>query len=92
MAKKKLVLKRKVEKGLSKLPQSIRSALFLLLKEIEEVGVVRGNWPNYSKLSKTKHHCHLKRGRPTYVACWEEIKERNCIEVYYVGTHEKAPY
>lgn len=55
------------------------------------------DWPNYSKLhgkkGKDRRHCHLQKGRPTYVCCWEVInKERKIIEVYYVGTHEKAPY
>jgi hypothetical protein len=37
--------------------------------------------------------CHLKRGRPTYVAMWRELKaEERTIEVIYAGTHEKAPY
>jgi hypothetical protein len=40
-----------------------------------------------------KRHCHLIKGRPTYVACWEVKDPKNKIlEVYYVGTHEKAPY
>ena len=67
-------------------------AFVALVREIEEKGPVRGNWPNYGKLSdKVRHHCHLKKGKPTYVACWEE-KGKEEIEVYYVGTHEKAPY
>jgi hypothetical protein len=36
--------------------------------------------------------CHLKKGRPTYVACWTVDKKNKVIEVYYAGTHEKAPY
>ena len=80
----------KVQKALDGLPQSVRSAFYTLAREIEEAGPVRGNWQNYGKLSKAKHHCHLKKGRPTYVACWEETGKK--IEVYYVGTHEKAPY
>lgn len=66
--------------------------LAALISEIEKRGPVRGNWKNYSKLSPTKHHCHLKAGKPTYVACWEEKNGTIEIEVYYVGTHEKAPY
>jgi hypothetical protein len=38
-------------------------------------------------------HCHLRKGRPTYVACWRIIdKKTKQIEVYYVGSHEGAPY
>jgi hypothetical protein len=54
---------------------------------------VRGNWPHYSKLSETKHHCHIKKGKPTYVAVWREDKGQiRLVEVIYAGTHEKAPY
>jgi hypothetical protein len=64
----------------------------LLLTELEEYGPVRRNWPNYGKLSRTRHYCHLKKGRPTYVAVREERDRRQrLLEVTYVGTHEKAP-
>ena len=57
------------------------------------IGPVAGNWPNYGKLDDNRHHCHLKKGRPTYVAVWWEVRqEKQTIEVAYVGTHEKAPY
>lgn len=59
---------------------------------IEFSGPVRGNWPNYSKLADGRHHCHLKKGKPTYVAVWSEDKATVTVEVIYVGTHEKAPY
>lgn len=75
------------------LPQPVQDLLRLLLTELERQGPVRGNWPNYGKLSRTRHHCHLKKGRPTYVAVWEEHGRRQrLIEVIYAGTHEKAPY
>ena len=92
MRKRRTVtLSKRVNKGLEKLPEKVKMAFFTLAREIEERGPVRGNWPNYGKLaSKTQHHCHIKKGRPIYVACWEE-KDKE-IEVYYVGTHEKAPY
>lgn len=64
-----------------------------LVVDIQCNGPVRGNWKNYGKLGPEDHHCHLKRGRPTYVACWKVInRNSNIVEVYYVGTHEKAPY
>jgi mRNA-degrading endonuclease RelE of RelBE toxin-antitoxin system len=35
----------------------------------------------------------LMKGKPTYVAVWEEQnKEIKLVEVIYAGTHEKAPY
>ena len=55
-------------------------------------GPVRGNWPHYSSLGPGRHHCHLKKGRPTYVAVWEvRDREQRIVEVTYVGTHERAP-
>ena len=61
--------------------------------DITDRGPVRGDWPNFSKLGKNTYHCHLKKGKPTYVACWRMLdKSKKVIEVYYVGTHEKAPY
>jgi len=53
------------------------------------VGEASGNRCLYPEL----HHCHLKKGRPTYIAVWEiNDKEIKLVEVTYVGTHEKAPY
>ena len=46
-------------------------------------------WKNYSKLGKNKYHCHLNY---RHVACWTAEKETITIEVYYVGSREKAPY
>ncbi|MCB9253004.1 MAG: cytotoxic translational repressor of toxin-antitoxin stability system [Flavobacteriales bacterium] len=86
-------LTKKVAKAIPKLPKPVRQSLFVLLGEIESSGPVRGNWKNYSKLGQDIHHCHLKKGQPTYVAVWEVTdKEIKLIEVIYVGSHEKAPY
>jgi mRNA-degrading endonuclease RelE of RelBE toxin-antitoxin system len=63
-------IKKKVLKKLSKLPQLINQKLAVLILELEELGPVRGNWANYSKLEANKHHYHLSN---SYVACWEEI-------------------
>jgi mRNA-degrading endonuclease RelE of RelBE toxin-antitoxin system len=85
-------LHKDVQKQLVGLPLQVRNALLRLLSEIEVLGPVRGNWPNYSKLAGAKHHCHLKKGRPTYVAVWTEDKQTVTVEIIYAGTHEKAPY
>lgn len=85
----------KAAKQYRKIPETIRDAMDALALEIQVSGPVRGNWKNYSKLGATTHHCHLKSGHPTYVACWEVLskdKTVRLVEVYYVGTHEKAPY
>lgn len=72
------------------LSEKAESAFQLLLREIEESGPVRGNWPGFGKLRKNCYHCHLQKGRPTYVAVWRVAEKR--VEVTYAGTHEKADY
>ena len=83
----------KARKQKDKLPERVRALLFQLIRDIQTAGPVRGDWPNYSKLSGNEHHCHLKKGQPTYVAVWREVEGRiRFVEVMYAGTHEKAPY
>jgi len=69
--------------------------LRLLFVDLATQGPAVSSWPNYGKLQGIrgdKRHCHLQKGKPTYVCCWEVLdKKRKVIEVYYVGTHEKAP-
>ena len=78
------------------LSQRVQSALKLLIKDLHTKGPIAEKWPNYSKLkgfNGDKRHCHILKGKPTYVCCWEVLdKQVKLIEVYYVGTHEKAPY
>jgi hypothetical protein len=86
---------RKAAKQYGDLPSVVQDRLDALTAEIELSGPVRGNWKNYSKLEgrKWQHHCHIKTGKPTYVAVWEETDETvKLVEVVYAGTHEKAPY
>lgn len=84
---------KRVKKQAKRLPQRIRASLYILVSEIKEKGPVRGNWSNYSALGDNKHHCHLKKGHPTYVAVWEVVdKEIKLVEITYAGTHGKAPY
>jgi len=88
-----VAIKRKLRKQLAQLPKTVRASLVTLMKDIENYGPVRGNWPNYSRLSGNRHHCHLKKGQPTYVAVWEvKDMEIKLVEVIYAGTHEKASY
>jgi mRNA-degrading endonuclease RelE of RelBE toxin-antitoxin system len=84
---------RQVQKAQSRLPQAVVKAVAALALELATMGPIRGNWPNYGKLGPGRHHCHLKKGKPTYVAVWQEgDREIKLIEVIYVGTHQKAPY
>jgi mRNA-degrading endonuclease RelE of RelBE toxin-antitoxin system len=83
----------RVKRTLEKLPMPVQKAFEQLTFDLRAKGPVAGNWPNYGKLGDNQHHCHLKKGRPTYVSVWWEIKDADqTIEVTYVGTHEKAPY
>jgi hypothetical protein len=77
-----VTLSRKSDKQKSKLPQQVQSALLYLVHEIARCG-----------LGPKRHHCHIKKGKPTFVAVWEELDgEIRLVEITYVGTHEKAPY
>lgn len=86
-------IKIRAQKAIDNLPNRVRQALMLLVQDMEMNGPVRGNWPNYGKLAPHRHHCHLKKGHPTYVAIWEDSESGlQIIEVTYAGTHERAPY
>lgn len=86
-------LSKRAIKQVKKLPGNVKAILVALIREIEQGGPVRGNWPNYSKLGTTRHHCHLRKGKTTYVAIWQVIdRQIYLVEISYVGTHEKAPY
>lgn len=86
--------KKSTEKSIKKLPKRFQEILARLIKEIEILGPQRYNWPNFGKLKgrDDEYHCHLKKSRPTYVVCWKVEKNIIAVEIYYVGTHEKAPY
>ncbi len=79
-----------------KLPEEIADALLALWTELRLEGPVQPEWPHYGKLKGRKaeeYHCHLNKGRPTYVAVWKVLdKQIRLMEINYVGTHENAPY
>jgi mRNA-degrading endonuclease RelE of RelBE toxin-antitoxin system len=85
----------RAEKQARNLPPDVREILFALVLEITKLGPTRTFWPNYGNIKGKKdcYHCHLKKGKPTYVAVWKIIDKKNkLVEVRYVGTHEKADY
>ena len=87
----------KAAKQTRQLDERVLLALQVLIENIKRKGPAPGRyWHNYGKLRgkkrEDKRHCHLIKGNPTYVCCWEVNKIEKIIEVYYVGTHEKAPY
>lgn len=84
-----VVMKRKVEKEIDKLPDKIKIKMVSLIDDLSEKGPIQAKWPNYSKLSETEYHCHLSY---KWVACWRFEKGTIIIEVYYAGSRENAPY
>ena len=85
----------KARRNLTRIPSGVREAFQILLADLEYSGPIKNNWPRYGKISGWKdcYHCHLQKGRPTYVAVWRVIsRAEKIIEVIYVGTHEKARY
>ena len=87
--KYKVHIKKKVERGLSKLPTDVQKLLYLLVVDLQTDGPIQKSWRNYSSLRGDRYHCHLNY---RYVACWTCRKNEIVIEVYYVGSREKAPY
>lgn len=82
-------IRRKAEKNLARLPLEVRQLFFLLIEDLKFSGPVQKDWKNFSRLEGAKYHCHLNY---SYVACWSWEKNTIEIEVYYVGSREKAPY
>jgi mRNA-degrading endonuclease RelE of RelBE toxin-antitoxin system len=86
----------KAKRGYEKLNEDYQAVMYLLYSEIEKEGPYRTNWPNYGKLTGQKgekYHCHLDKKKPRYVACWEILAKKNqIVRIYYVGTHQGAPY
>ncbi|TVR57508.1 MAG: hypothetical protein EA426_12040 [Spirochaetaceae bacterium] len=82
-------IKRKTERGLRKLPSAVQKLFFLLVADLQADGPMQTTWQNFSGLGDDRYHCHLNY---RYVACWSCRKNEILIEVYYVGSREKAPY
>lgn len=89
----------RASKQKKKLPEKIRLQIDLLVREIEQLGPIRKNWTHFSSLAKRRgipansYHCHIKGGKPTYVVCWHVGNNKiKVVEIFYVGTHEDAPY
>ena len=91
-----VVFSSKAVKQRDRLPKRIADRLALLGYAIEADGPIQAAMPHFGKLRGWPgevYHCHLNKGRPTYVAVWSvEDRMVKLVEVVYVGTHEKAPY
>lgn len=82
-------IKKKILREVNKTPLWVQKKLALLAKDLRDTGPEQTKWQNYSKLGTTKYHCHLGS---SWVACWNHETNTIEIEVYYVGSREKAPY
>ena len=82
-------LKKKVAHTLRRLPKKVQQLLFLLVADLQADGPIQRGWQNFSSLGEGRYHCHLTF---RYVACWACKRREIVIEVYYVGSREKAPY
>jgi mRNA-degrading endonuclease RelE of RelBE toxin-antitoxin system len=85
----KVKIKNKALRGLTKLPADVRKLLFLLIVDLIADGPIQKTWHNFSPLGNDRYYCHLNY---RYVACWTSYRGEIEIEVYYVGSREKAPY
>ena len=85
----KVKIKKKVNRGLKKLPTNVQKLLFLLVEDLKADGPIQKSWNNSPPLENDKYHCHLNY---RYAACWNYRQGEIEIEVYYVGSREKAPY
>jgi len=85
-----------VKKSVAKLPPKVRNKFYTLALALRKAGPVQPSMPHFGKLKNRPgecYHCHLNKGRPTYVAVWQVLDNQAVlVEVTYVGTHEKAPY
>jgi len=85
----RVVLKRKMVKKIQKLPLYEKKVLKLLLNNLADNGPLQKDWKNFSSLGENRYHCHLPY---KWVACWYHENKQLTIEVFYVGSREKAPY
>lgn len=57
------------------------------MKNLQLNGPMARTWPHFGKLQGRTdcYHCHLRKGRPTFVAVWQVVdKDMKLIEVKYV--------
>ncbi len=82
-------IKKKVLKKLNKLPVWVQKKDGYFGLGSERYRPRAAKLQNFSQLSSMKYHCHLGT---SWAACWEHDSNTINIEVYYVGSREKAPY
>lgn len=91
---------KKIEAKAAALSEGAQVNLASLIEDLKKSGPAQASWPHYGQLkgqkgqkkTEKRYHCHLLSGRPTIVACWRAFSSTLTAEIYYVGTHENAPY
>ena len=84
-----VVFSKSAKKGISDLSEIDRKKLNRLVDALKVSGPMQPSFRNFSKLGPNTYHCHLSYH---WVACWRNENGKLLIEVYYVGSREKAPY
>ena len=84
-----VVFTKAAKKGIRNLSEIDRKRLNRLVDSLKKAGPMQPAFRNFSKLGENTFHCHLSY---SWVACWSQENEKVIIEVYYVGSREKAPY
>jgi mRNA-degrading endonuclease RelE of RelBE toxin-antitoxin system len=84
-----VMVSKKSLKSIRKMPSMEQMRFDQLAADLRKNGPIQKEWPNYSRLSETKYHCHLSY---KWVACWRHRQGEIRIEVYYAGSRENAPY
>jgi hypothetical protein len=85
---------RRAWKNVERMPIKAQASLQKLLDLLRVAGPTGPkDWKNYGKIKgrDAKYHCHLTSDHQ-WVACWQKGGDTLFIEVYYVGSHQGAPY
>ena len=86
----RVLITKKAQKGYKTLPNTEKNKFDVLYDELLYKGYHLSHLPNFSKLGKNNYHCHLSYH---WVVCWQvRDKKIKIIEIYYVGSRQKAPY
>lgn len=68
----KVKVDKKAAKRALKMPKQVQVLFQTLVVDLSIKGPIQNEWPNYSKLTHGRYHCHLNYG---YVAVWVEENE-----------------
>lgn len=86
----RVLIAKKANKSALKMPQNLQVLFRALVIDLETTGPTQHEWPNYSKLTHGRYHCHLNY---SFVAVWEVVDNKvRILEITYVGSRKDAPY